>query len=212
MSIIGDNKPEWLEKAAFDDSFDWSNSLKTTFETFLGHVTLHDSNWETVTLNLWNQLVLTIKLDAFWNKEYCDKTENANDWPYLVIKVPNTVNVSFHGTEYGTMTISNTETTGIHSTQIETLLDKLSDTNILPIKFYERLIDCKQLTKTRFDDIYGGFIEVLHDAPIEILLINQDGTYINPELSRAKAFSEIEKSEADKESFIKTIWTKLTGQ
>ncbi|MBK7298854.1 MAG: hypothetical protein IPI91_20490 [Flavobacteriales bacterium] len=154
MSIIGNNKPVWLEKAAFDDSFDWSNSMKTTFETFLQHVTLHDSYWETVTLNLWNQLVLTMKLDAFWNKVYCDKTENTNDWPYLVIKVPNTVNVSFHGTEYGTMTISNTETIAIDRIQIETLLDKLSDTNILPIKFYEQLIDCKQLTKTRFDDIW----------------------------------------------------------
>ena len=81
MSIIGNNKPVWLEKAAFDDSFDWSNSLKTTFETFLEHVTLHDSYSETVTLNLWNQLVMTDQAGCLVNKEYCDKTENTNDWP-----------------------------------------------------------------------------------------------------------------------------------
>ena len=210
MSVIGYNRPEWLEKAAFDDSFDWSNLLKSTFETFFDHVTLHDSNWETVTLNLWSQLVLTIKLDAFWNKEYCERTENTNDWPYLVIKVPNTVNVSFHAEEFRTMTISHSETKRIDNKQIEILLDKLANTDILPQNFYKQLINCKQLTKTRFDDINGGYFEVLHDAEIELLLINQDGKYIDPDLRRVQPFSDIKHAEAAKESFIRTIWTKLT--
>lgn len=126
--------------------------------------------------------------------------------------MPRTVNVSFHAEEFGTMTISNAETKRIDNKQIEILLDKLADTDILPQNFYERLIDCKQLTKTRFDDMNGGYFEVLHDAPIELLLINQDGTYIDLDLSKVKPFSEIEKVEAGKEGLIKSIWSKLNGK
>src|SRR5687768_5050837 len=74
MGTVGQHTPNWLSEAAFNDTFDWTKSIKTTFPIFFEYVTLHDSSWQTINLNVTNETILSIELDAFWNKEYTLKT------------------------------------------------------------------------------------------------------------------------------------------
>lgn len=141
MSTVGQHNPEWLSIAVFNDNFDWTRCIKTTFPTFFEYVTLHDSYWQTINLNVTNETILSIKLDAFWNKEYTLKFENTSNWPFLVIKIPNVLNISYDTVNWET-TIGNASSTTITSAEIEKLIGFLTDLNIFPKEFCNRLINC----------------------------------------------------------------------
>jgi len=182
MSIVNQHNPEWLSIAAFNDTFDWTKSIKTTFTTFFEYVTLHDSYWQTINLTVTNETILSIQLDAFWNKEYIS-TDNTDNWPFLIIKIPNVLNISYNTVDFAT-TIIETSCNIITSEDIERLIGTLTESNLFPKKFYDRLIDCKEVNKTRFEDIYGGNIEILHSPEILILLLDEKGNYIDPRLDK----------------------------
>jgi hypothetical protein len=208
MSIVGQHNPEWLSIAAFDDSFDWTKSIKTTFSTFFEHVTLHDSYWQTINLTVTNETILSIKLDVFWNKEYTLRSDNTNNWPFVIIKIPNVLNISYNTVEFAT-TISDTSTTLITSEEIEKLIGTLTQSTLFPKEFYDRLIECKQVVKTRFDDIHGGNIEILHGSEILILLIEENGQYIDPGLDKVISFkNRVEEAKNDK-GLLSKLWDKL---
>lgn len=208
MSIVGQHNPEWLSIAAFDDTFDWTKSIKTTFSTFFDHVTLHDSYWQTINLTVTNETVLSIKLDVFWNKEYTLRTENTNNWPFVIIKIPNVFNISYNTIEFAT-TISDTSTTLITLEEIEKLIGTLAQSNLLPKEFYDRLIDCKEVVKTRFEDIHGGNIEILHGSEILILLIEENGQYIDPSLDKVISFKNRVEVDSNEKGLLSKLWDKL---
>jgi hypothetical protein len=209
MSTLGQHNIDWLSIASFNDTFDWTKSIKTTFSTFFEYVTLHDSYWQTINLNVTNETIFSIQLDAFWNKEYTLKFDNTDNWPFLIIKIPNVLNISYNTVNYGT-TIVNTSCTIIESTEIEKLIGTLTQSNIFPKDFYDRLIDCNQVNKTRFDDVYGGNIEVLHDSEILILLIDENGNYIDPSLDKVIPFEKSVKENVNNDKgFLSKLLDKL---
>jgi hypothetical protein len=209
MSTVGQHNPEWLSIAAFNDTFDWTQSIKTTFSIFFEYVTLHDSYWQTINLNVTNETILSIKLDAFWNKEYTLKFEETNNWPFLVIKIPNVLNISYSTVDFAT-TIIDTSCLLIPSEEIEKLIGTLTQSQLFPKEFYERLIDCKEVNKTRFDDVYGGNIEILHSAEILVLLIDENGNYIDASLDKVIPFDKRENQNRNNDKgILSKLWDKL---
>jgi len=211
MGTVGQHTPNWLSEAAFNNTFDWTKSIKTTFPTFFEYVTLHDSSWQTINLNVTNETILSIELDAFWNKEYTLKTENADEWPYLIIKIPNVINVSYNTVDFAT-TIIDTSSVVISPSEIEKLIGPLTESQLFPKEFYNRLIDCKELHKTRFDDVYGGNIELLHESEIYVLLIEENGQYIDPSLEKVIPFDKRLTEPKNEKGIASKLWDKLTGK
>ena len=211
MGTVGQHTPNWLSEAAFNDTFDWAKSIKTTFPTFFEYVTLHDSSWQTINLNVTNESILSIELDAFWNKEYTLKTENAGEWPYLIIKIPNVINVSYNTVDFAT-TIIGTSSVVISPSEIEKLIGPLTESQLFPKEFYNRLIDCKELHKTRFDDVYGGNIELLHESEIYVLLIEENGQYIDPSLEKVIPFDKRLSELKNEKGIASKLWDKLIGK
>jgi hypothetical protein len=211
MGLVGVYYPEWLTKHLIHDSFDWTRSIKTNFITFFENVTLHDSYWITININNYGDLTLVIKLDAFWNKDFSKMQENNNNWPFLIIRVPKAVNVSFNSADQN-MIISETETKCLPKIEIEKLINALSDSDLLPPEFYERLIACREVHKTRFIDLAGANVEILHDAEIEILLLEQEGHYIDTNLENVKPFEEALPPKTGKKGFLKDIWKKFARE
>jgi hypothetical protein len=211
MGTVGQHTPNWLAEAAFNDTFDWTKSIRTTFISFFEYVTLHDSSWQTVNLNVTNETILSIELDAFWNKEYTLKTENADEWPYLIIKIPNVLNVSYNTVDFAT-TIVNTSSDVISPQEIEKLIGPLTESRLFPKEFYNRLIDCKELHKTRFDDVYGGNIELLHESVIYVLLIEENGQHIDPSLEKVIPFDKRLTETKNDKGIASKLWDKLTGK
>ena len=209
MEILGQQNTDWLSVAIFSDSFDWNKAIKTTFLEFFDFVTLHDSFWQTISLNVTNETILTIQLDVFWNKEYCQISENTNNWPFLVIKIPNVLNISYNTVDFAT-TIVGTSSTVIPINEVNNYLQNLSESRLFPKEFGERLRNCKQLHKTRFDDVYGGNIEILHESEILVLLIGQDRIYIDPSLDKVIPFDKQEATETNSKGKVTKFWNKLT--
>lgn len=211
MGTIGQHTPNWLSEAAFNDTFDWTKSIKTTFPAFFEYVTLHDSSWQTINLNVTNETILSIELDAFWNKEYTLKTDNAYEWPYLIIKIPNVINVSYNTVDFAT-TITDTSSVAIGPIEIEKLIGPLTESQLFPKESYNRLIDCKELHKTRFDDVYGGNIELLHESEIYVLLIEENGQYIDPSLEKVISFDKRLTESKSEKGIASRLWDKLAGK
>ena len=206
MSIVGQHNPEWLSKAVFNDTFDWTKSITTTFPIFFEHVTLHDSYWQAINLNVTNETILSIKLDAFWNKEYTERFENTGNWPFLIIKVPNVLNISYNTIEFAT-TIVDTSCVLIKHEEIERFIGTLTQSNLFPKEFYERLIDCKEVNKTRFDDVYGGNIEILHSSEILVLLIDEDGIYLDARLEKIIPFDKrVNETGSNSKGFLSNLF------
>jgi len=209
MSTIGQHNPDWLSNAAFNDTFHWTKGFKTDFSTFFNYVTLHDSYWQTINLNVTNETILSIKLDAFWNKDYCLKSDNTDNWPFLIIKIPNVLNISYNTIDF-TTTISDTSCILIKEEEIEKLIETLTTSNLFPKGFYKRLIDCKEVNKTRFDDIYGGNIEILHSSEILLLLIEENGNYLDPSFKKIIPFDKrADKNNHEDKGFLSKLWNKL---
>lgn len=209
MSIVGQHNPEWLSLAAFNDTFDWTKSVKTTFSTFFEYVTLHDSYWQTINLTVVNETILSVKLDAFWNKDYTLKLDNSDNWPFLIIKISNVLNISYNTVDFAT-TIDGTSCTLIKTEEIEKLIDSLTQSNLFPMDFYNRLIDCKEVNKTRFDDINGGSIEILHDSEILVLLVDENGIYIDPSLDKVIPFNKrADENKINGKGLFSKLWDKL---
>ena len=158
-----------------------------------------------------NETVLSIELDAFWNKEYTLKTENADEWPYLIIKIPNVINVSYNTVDFAT-TIIDTTSVVISPSEIEKLIGPLTESQLFPKECYNRLIDCKELVKTRFDDVYGGNIELLHESEIYVLLIEENGQYIDPSLENVISFDKSIVAPKSEKGIASKLWDKLAGK
>jgi len=207
MSKVGAFNPEWLSKAAFNDTFDWAKSLKTTFPEFLKFVTLHDSYWETINLTVSNETILSIKLDAFWNKAYTLRTENTDHWPFLIIEIPNVLNISYNTVEDAT-TISNASSVAIRRDEVVNL--SVIAPSLFSKEFSNRLLNCKELHRTRFDDIYGGNIEILHTNEIYVLLLEEDGTYTDATLKKTIVPDNSVKEIKEETGILTRFWNRLT--
>jgi hypothetical protein len=210
MGTVGQHTPAWLSEAAFNDKFDWTKSLQTTFPAFFEHVTLHDSSWQTINLNVTNETILSIELDAFWNKAYSEDSTNSKPWPYLAIKIPNVISVSYNTVDYAT-TISDTSSVVVRTEEIEALIGPLSNSTLFPKEFYSRLIDSKEVHRTQFDDIYGGNIVLLHDSLIRVLLVEESGVYLDPSLEKTLGAFDDKPATIKVQNLIAKIWDKLKG-
>lgn len=168
--------PAWLASALFNNTFDWNKSIKTTFPVFLQFVTLHDSEWNTINLNIPDETLLSFRFDAFWNYGFTALCDYDCKWPHLIIKIPHVYNVSLN-VNYESRYILSTESVVIPPEEIENLIGTLTKSRLFPTEFYERLIDCKSLHKTVFGD-GARCVEILHDSDIFVLLIDELGNYI----------------------------------
>ncbi len=173
----------WFSNAILNDTFDWAKSFKTTFEIFLKYVSLHDSYFVIIKYNATNEIIISIELDAYWNSKYTLKTREIKDWPYLIIKIQNVFNISLNSLTHETI-IDDASTENISKNEIDRLIGPLTDSMLFPQDFYNRIIDCKEIVKTRFEDILGGNIEFLHEPDIYVLLIEKNGCYIDPNIDR----------------------------
>ncbi len=216
MSLVGDYYPEWLSKATLNDSFDWSRSISTDFITFFNHVTLHDSYWIGLNLNNYGELTLIIKLDSFWNKSFSglkedEENEHIEGLPFLIIRLQKVINISLNEAEQD-MIISQTECVRIPDEEIEDLKNPQFQSGLFPKEFYNRLKACKEVHKTRFIDLGGANVEILHDATIQVLLLHQNGKYIDTGIEKLKPFIGSDSLEKDENGFIKNLWKNLKGE
>lgn len=157
MDDILDDNPQWLQSLVLADMFQWNNAYQTTFGELFEAVTYHDSHWVASITNKSLEHVLIIRLDGFWNKEYSHYDESIQDWPFSLIKIEDVQSIKYKRYEdRETNTISSSES---HITE--------------------------GVAVTRFDDIYGGFIELKHNPNIKVLLMSAQGEYFppNPDVS-----------------------------
>lgn len=182
--------PHWIEVAANNDSFEWSNAIRTTFPELLDYVTLHDSRLATV-VSFTNVPVICIELDAVWNMEYTLSKDRNCDWPYLVVKVPHAVNITYQNVFEST--ISDAETIVIPKTSLPPLRTH-TPTVLLSEAYLLALHQCKELHKTTLLSIHGDAIELLHDSEIYVLLLSPDGDYLDPSFNKGlQRFSDQEE-------------------
>ena len=99
------------------------------------------------------------------------------------------LNISFNSVEVVTAIVE-TSCEIIMPEDIEKLIDTLTESTLFPEEFYERLIDSKEVNKTRFEDACGGIIEILHASEILILLLDQNGNYIDQSLEKVVPFKK----------------------
>ena len=92
------------------------------------------------------------------------------------------------------------------------MIGPLTELNLFPKEFYNRLIDCKELHKTRFEDVYGGKIEFLHESEIYVLLIEEDGQYIDPSLEKVIPLDKRPTESKNEKGIASKLWDKLTGK
>ncbi|MEA5460039.1 hypothetical protein VB796_13365 [Arcicella sp. LKC2W] len=146
------NNPQWLQQNIIDDTFLWEKSFTTTFDEFLNYVTFHDSFWIGSFINQDMEYVCIIRLDAFWNQKYSQSEKYDNEWHFCLVKIKNIISFRIKKLDNDqTNTIGNCTTEIIDSTSI-----------------------------TQFDDVYGGHIEFTHKPQIKVLLITEQGEYLNP--------------------------------
>lgn len=209
MSKVGSFNPEWLAKAAFNDSFEWTKSLKTTFPELLKSVTFHDSYWQNISLSVANEVTLFIKLDVFWNKKYTLRIENTDHWPFLLIKIPDVINIAYNAIDSIT-TISEASSVLISRNEVVNL--SVVAPGLFSKEYANRLFDCKSLHRTIFTDIYGGCVEILHAGEIHVLLVEEDGTYIDPSLEKATVSNKPTDHVIEKTGIATSWWKRLTGK
>ncbi len=199
MSTELNDKQSWLAQAHFDGSINWSKACVTNAPYLFDRVTLHDSEWEAVTMERYNTLVLAFRLDAFWNSAYTQKPQ-LSEWPCLVIRFEEVLNISYSKGNYST-TISYAESKRLATSDIQKMETVFKDNPFMPADFYNRLIACKELYKTIIADLQGD-MEILHDGGIDILLIDIDGTYLDPSLTRLPPFEPLPENEKNNTGFI----------
>jgi hypothetical protein len=185
MSKIGEQNPDWLTLAIVQDTLDWNKAAETTFPILLNHVNLHDSYWQGLYMTEACDVVISIQLDAFWNKEYTEKVGTTDFWPYLIIRIPHTINIftSAARLEHG---IGWASSTAVPFEEIERLIEGMSESGFWPSQLYQSVLDtASQLCRSRIEDCNEGYVEILHSEKIHLLLINQDGTYLNASPEKA---------------------------
>jgi len=173
--------PDWLASGVLNNTLNYDKSIKTSFKTFLNFVTLHDSRLLLASVCSDIETFLILEFDELWNCDFASNTDDSNHSPFLVIKIPETLNISFSLKEYpiNRIDICDCKSESISIDEIMILIDKFLDSKLFQTTFYEKLIDCKDLQKTTFFYCCGDSLEILHDAEIQLYLIDQDGTYRN---------------------------------
>jgi hypothetical protein len=108
--------------------------------------------------------------------------------------------------------ISDAESVQVSNEDIAMLTKAISSTSLFSNDFLRRLKNCEELHRTQIEDNADGNIELLHESEIYVLLINHDGTYIDP--SYDKSFpSEISTvADAGEKTIVGRIWDILTGR
>lgn len=115
------------------------------------YVTYHDSYWIGSFTNPYLEYILIIQLDAFWNRTYSEYDEQKQEWPFSIIKIGSVASVRYKVYDNSTAaTISSTESELVEGIAI-----------------------------TQFNDIYGGLIEFTHQPDIAVLLMSEQGEYLN---------------------------------
>jgi hypothetical protein len=179
MKYTEENYPKWLKELSFGDCFDWEESIRTTFSHLLEHITLHDSYWCEMHSYADNSLNLIINFDAIWNTEILGhKGPAVKEWPYLIIKINRYLNlISNSNQDCGTIiAIAHSEL--IENDVIEKFQSNFDKNGLINPKLIKNLITVK-VNKTTIEDVCGGFIEILHDESINVLLYSADGNLIS---------------------------------
>ena len=145
-------------------------------------ITLHDSYWYNTYIDGENAWVLTISLDAIWNKEFC---HNMEDWPFLIIKFQK-VFCSFqdfgeHDGNY--RTIGGVEVATIGGKEFNDWMDYTKIAGFLPLDILQNLQAEGGLMRTEITTIYGGTLSLVHALTIEVLLYSEQGSQLAINLS-----------------------------
>ncbi len=183
-------KSNWISEACFQDTFDWSKSYKTNFIDFFKYVMLHDSYWVAININTDYEAILIIELDAIWNKEYCLKSRENKDWPYLVIKISDLFNIFFNRDRKESIIYSATSKI-VTKFEIEKLIELSKTSNVFYEDLFKNFNVNDELHRTRIEDVGDGNIEIYHKSEIKVLLIEKNGKYINPDTHRLNLKSQL---------------------
>jgi hypothetical protein len=175
---ISELYPQWLIDNGFGDWFEWKNGMYSTFDKFLEFATLHDSYWCGLFNYLDNSVNLILSFDAFWNQEIANHSgSKVKDWPYLIIKLEKVYNITFDSNLDCGYTIGDVKSELVNEQQKEDLIAIFERQKVLNSRLVENLIESK-IIKTRIEDVCGGFIEILHQESIRLLLIDANGLRI----------------------------------
>ena len=184
--MITENRiKDWIKISAFENVFDWTKSFITDFKTLFENVTFHDSTLATTHLNFENKLIISFCLDVHWNKEYSYEAETDEDWPYLIIKINDVINL-YLDTKDSIKIISDFTTILLDKNLFENLRNLNLPSEILPLDLFKRLSNLTEIHKTKFCDVGGGGLELLHGREIEIILVTEKGEYLEPSFDRLK--------------------------
>lgn len=177
-----DLAPSWLTDAVMNDRLDWSKALPSSFPLLLERVNLHDANWIAIHANIWQENILVIELDAHWNKEYIGSQHLESGSPFLIINIPNTLQIQFHSTDPTTigMAVSNP----VDKQVLQHLLPTQSGSTLFPPEYMAKIRKTPALHHTSIYDVYGGGISILHEPEIRILLIDRTGKYLDPSIEK----------------------------
>ncbi|MDU0372416.1 hypothetical protein ACFPAF_18590 [Hymenobacter endophyticus] len=173
MSVHDDLYPAWLTEHLANYSFNWENSVSTSFPELLDSITLHDSYWHHTISPGDNSIVLVIELDAIWNKSFCYQQTN---WPYLIIRINRVIN-SFNDFTQDDFrgTIGDTESLQVNISRFNEWLEFAKVYDLLPVDLYEHFPIRKSMHRTEISTVYGGVLSITHEASIQTLLYTADG-------------------------------------
>lgn len=201
-------KLKWISEACFQDTFNWSKSYKTNFLDFFEHISLHDSYWVTININTHYEAILIIELNAYGNKEYCLKSRKIQDWPYLIIKIPDLIFITFTKVRADSI-IYETSSEIISKLEIKKLIELSTTSEVLNKDVLKGVNVNTDLFRTRIDDVGDGNIEILHKPEILVLLIEKNGVYIDPDTHRLNLRNQENTENKDNKSLIERIINKI---
>lgn len=196
MDYIGNYEysKKWLNIANCEDKLDWSLSITTTFPILFENLTLHDSFWRNKVFNNESELILIIELDGYWNYEFLKKKtkeEGGKEWPFLFIKIPKVINVCF-GTRQNNNTIMRGISKFILEVEKKEWIGSIKDSKVFSEYYINRLRRTSRICKTEIYDLQGA-MEIVHEPEIQIMIIEKDGTYVDPEMKKIKALENIKR-------------------
>jgi hypothetical protein len=144
--------PDWLYQSIIDNTLNWKEAKEYSFQEFSEKYTLHDSYWIGLFYDVAyeNNIILAIVWDAVWlPDEIVPSTSIVSEWPLLIIKVEDVLQVSTSGyKDIGCIS------RGIATAEIEDIDDK----HLLVIS-----------------DHYGGNVEITFSGKLKFLGIDRKG-------------------------------------
>lgn len=164
------NSFDWALQVLGGNSPVWEQATICEFSTFLAQWTLHDSYWNGLFLTLNQGAVALLHWDMVWN------TLIPQEFNRLVIRFHRVHSLSYETGWLGCEILADVETEVLSEAERTALFDSIPSglDNQAAQEAYGHLLD-EKLTRTRFLNVLGAKLELIHSPEISFLCFNQAG-------------------------------------